>query len=259
MYHQTQPKQNASAPFLCMRLMCSQNQDEVDLVKNELLKAGIPSETRSHPIAEALGVRGVELWVQDERNFFDAAKLYERMQDRAAGRPPAPATPPQADASQKFTNASEPDAQQCSIPRGGVNGVDSRQVGQPRRQELKQASSLLEKGLEEMFLRETELAGKCAALGSKTEVLSKALVQAQAELARERESRTAAEKNHLAERQARIAAEQRAERASLGQQSLEKQLLGHKQLVRQIQAHAVALNSLFLNKTTQGVAVAGNQ
>src|SRR5206468_2834128 len=74
---------NAPTPHLCMRLMCSQNRNEVEAVKKELLKAGIPSETRPHPVAEALGVNGLELWIQNERDFFDASKLYARLQGRA--------------------------------------------------------------------------------------------------------------------------------------------------------------------------------
>jgi hypothetical protein len=173
-----------------------------------------------------MGVSGLELWVQDERNFFDAAKLYARMQGRAAGRSGEPATAQQDEASQT----------------------------QPGREELKHASSLLEKGLEEMFLRESELAGKCASLRTKMEELRQALAKAQADLAREIESRAVAERNYLAERQARIAAEQRAERASVAQRSLEKQLVWQRQLERQIQAHLAGLNSLFLNKSTKGVA-----
>src|SRR6516164_9190563 len=78
----TPPKveEDPSASFLCMRLMCSQNKAEVEAVKKELLKAGIESETRKHSLAESFGVNAVELWVQDERNFFDAANVIARMQ-----------------------------------------------------------------------------------------------------------------------------------------------------------------------------------
>jgi hypothetical protein len=56
-----------------MRLMCSQNQDEVELVRNELLKAGIHAEMRREAIAEAVGVTAIELFVPDARNFLDAS------------------------------------------------------------------------------------------------------------------------------------------------------------------------------------------
>ena len=98
-------EQDKSAPYLCMRLMCSQSRAEIEAVKDELTKAGIATETRNNPMAEALGVNGLELWVQDERDFFNAANLFARMQ--------APA----------FLSSAEPDgavlplAQQPPAPR----------------------------------------------------------------------------------------------------------------------------------------------
>jgi len=65
---------NMSAPFLCMRLMCSQEPGSVEEVKKELFKAGIATETRCH--------QGIELWVQDERDFFSASTILAAMQAR---------------------------------------------------------------------------------------------------------------------------------------------------------------------------------
>src|SRR5262245_6655079 len=81
---QAQLQPNGSAPYLCLRLISSGNEHEVEEVRRELLKAGIASEKRRHPIAEAFGVSGVELWVQNERDFFNASQLYARMQHLAA-------------------------------------------------------------------------------------------------------------------------------------------------------------------------------
>jgi hypothetical protein len=300
--------------------MCSQNQDEVEVVKNELLKAGIASETRCHPMAESLGVRGIELWVQHEQDFFDASKLYARMQERAAGRSGGPAPNPQG---KRPIVAAGPEAEPCRPAQGEVKSIASGPPKEPRREELKHARSLLEKGIEEMFMRESELARECASLRSKVEQLSKALAQAQADLDREIQGRAVAETNQTAqisglvnaldrekqewqqqlkrrddslknaqeeldsmsrlleaqqaaamglkqqvvslelqrneheialsnaraealeERDARIAAEERAEKAVLAQESLETQLAGYKKLEQHMQAHVASLSSLF--------------
>ncbi len=314
--------------FLCMRLMFSRNQDEVEVVKNELLKAGIAAEIRRDPIADAMGVSAVELWVQDKRSFFDASKLYARMQDRVAGRSGGPATKPK-DETERRIGVNMPDAERSSPPHRDVNGGDSRHASEPRREELKHASSLLEKGITEMFRRESELAAECASLRSKVEELSQALAQGKGAFAREIESRAAVEKNQagqisglasalerekqkcqqqlksrddslksaqekldsvsrllqtqqaagaalreeivslemqrdeheislcnarteaLAEREARIASEERAEKAGL---ALEKQLVKQAELEQQMQAHLASLTSLFRRVDTKGAS-----
>lgn len=190
-----QVEPNLSAPFLCMRLMSSQNQDEVESLQKELLKAGIASETRCHPMAETLGVNGVELWVQNERDFFDASKLYARMQERGAGKPKVAAGHSKGEAAERYMGAAKGEPGLYRPTNWDVNSLDARQPSEPRREELKHASSLLEKGLEQMFLRESELAGQCASLRSKMEELTGALAQAQGELARERDSRLVTESN----------------------------------------------------------------
>src|SRR5262249_32597698 len=203
---------------------------------------------------------------------------------------------------------------------------------EPRREELKQASSLLEKGIAEMFRRESQLAEECASLRDKVEELSHALAEGQTALAREIESRVAAEKSQadqisalmstlererqkwqqqlkgrddslktaqeklnsvsrllqtqeaaaaalkeemvslemqreehkaslcnarteaLAEREARIAAEERAEKAVLAQASVEKKLGDRSELDKQIQIHVTNLASLLRRMDTKGAS-----
>src|ERR1051325_5334169 len=96
---QAQLEPNASAPSLCLRLMTSGNENEVEEVRRELLKAGIASEKRRHPIAEAFGIGGVELWVENERDFFDASQLYAPMQHLAGNGPEAQANGPRPETS----------------------------------------------------------------------------------------------------------------------------------------------------------------
>src|SRR5262249_22568520 len=118
-----------------MRLMCSQNQNEVEVIRNELLKAGIPAEMRREPMAEAMGVTAVELFVPDARNFLNASKLYARMKDRAAGSPGQPATQPQKEVSEPAVGTAKSNAEQPSSPHGDVNGADSTHTNGPRREE----------------------------------------------------------------------------------------------------------------------------
>src|SRR5262249_34017146 len=124
---QTQVKPEASAPFLCMRLMCSRNKDQVKVVRNELLKAGIPSTTRPALLGGAVGAGVVVLWVEAGRIFSDASKFYARIGGGASGGPAAPATNPQADSAERR-----------------VNGTESSRAREPRPEELTHARSLLE-------------------------------------------------------------------------------------------------------------------
>jgi len=306
----------------CMRLMCSQNQDEVELVRNELLKAGIHAEMRREAIAEAVGVTAIELFVPDARNFLNASKLYARMKERAAGSSGQPAARPQKQTSEPSATAKS-NAKQPSSSDRDVKGADSALANAPRREEWKQAASLLEKGMAEIFRLESELNGECASLQKKVEELSQALTNEKAALAHEVEGRVASEKNQaaqlsalsstlererqkwqqqlkgsddslkasqekiesmsrmlqakdgvtatlkeqivalglrleehktlvlnarteaLAEREARIAAEERAQKLGETQASLEKERLKHKELEQQMQAHVASLTSLF--------------
>jgi chromosome segregation ATPase len=208
-----------------MKLMCSQNPDDVKVVKNELLKAGIPSETRVQPIAGPAGFGRVELWVENERDFVTASKLYGRIQDRASGRPAG-------------------------------NGADSKVPGASRREDLKHARLLLERGIEEMFQRESELAGECASLRSKAEESSQGLAKVQAALAREIEGRAVAEKNQ-AEQIAGLTRALEAER-----QNWQQQIKARDELVKKTQLKLDATARLLQNQQAslaalkeQGVAL----
>jgi len=190
---QLQP--NVSAPSLGLRLMTSGNENEVEEVKRELLKAGIASEKRRHPIAEAFGVSSVELWVQNQRDFFNASQLYARMEHLVASRPEAAATGQKSETSGGSVGGPKLKAEPSSNVAKDVSKVDSRPVVQPRCAELQQASSLLQKGIEEMLAHESELASECASLHNKVEELTRTLDQAHADAAQEIKSREAAEYN----------------------------------------------------------------
>ena len=324
---QAQPHSNATDPSLCLRLMASGNEKEVEVVRKELLKAGIASEKRRHPVAEGFGVSHVELWVQNEQDFFNASQVYARIQQLAVKGPEAaaPSQEPQTNGAPVIRPKSEP----SSTPAKGVGKVDSKPIVQPRCAELKQVSSLLQKGIEEVLVRESELASECASLHNKVQELTRTLAQAHADAAREIKSHEAAERNQaeqladlmdtlererrewqqkmkssddfckhakeqanalnrllqtqkevstalkkelaalelqrdqqerdlsetrkemVAERQARVAAE---ERAAFIEESLQTQWVERQELERQIQAHASSLGSLLSRVTSKAVS-----
>jgi chromosome segregation ATPase len=241
-------------------------------------------------------------------------KFFNRMEHLVDNRP-------EAAANRQKTEASD-------APAKDVSKVDSSPVAQPRCAELKQASSLLQKGIEEILVRESELASECASLRLRVEELTRALAQAHADAAREIENREAVERNQaeqltgllttlererrewqqklkssedscnhakaqagalsrllqtqqavgtalkkelaalelqrdqqelalseagkemVAEREARVAAE---ERASLIEESLQSQWVERQELERQIQAHAANLGSLLTRVTSKPV------
>lgn len=314
-----QDQAQSDARDLSMRLMCAGHETEIELVKKELFKAGITSETRRHPLAEALGVSGVELWVQNEQDFFNASKVYTRLQGKAPSTPP-PTPKPQISVRQP---------EKPGPASKDASKVESRPVVQQSCLELKEASSLLQKGIEEMLLRESELANACTSLQGKVEELSQALGKAQADVAREIKGREAAERKEAeqvtglldtlarerkewqeklkssddsfknakeqvtslsrllqnqqaaatalkqelaaleiqrdqqeralsearnetaAEREARVAAE---ERAGVAEQSLETQWIERQDLERQLQTHAASLGSLLAKVTSKAGA-----
>jgi len=296
--------------------MCAGHEQEIELVKKELFKAGIVSETRRHPKAEGLGANGLELWVQNEQDFPNASE-----------------TPPNPNIETSEAPGSGPklQAEPSGNPPKHVGKVESIPVIQPSCLELKEASSLLQKGIEQMLLHESELTGECASLHSNVEKLTQALAQAQADVLSEFKKREAVEHNQTTrlsgildtltrerqewqeklkasddalksakeqvtslswllqaqqaaattlkqevaalglqreqqeqclsdvrketdtERQARLAAEQRA---SFAEDSLQTQWAERQELERQIQAHAASLGSLLARVTSQ--AAAGN-
>jgi hypothetical protein len=180
------------AAKLPMRLMCAGHEEEIELVKKELFKAGIAAETRRHPIAEALGASGVELWVQNEQDFSHASRLYTSLQGKAVNSPETPPSP-KAETSGASGSGPKPQPEPASNPPKDGSKVESIPVGQSRCVELKEASSLLQKGIEQILLRERELKGQCASLHGKVDELTQALAQAQADVLREIKSREAAE------------------------------------------------------------------
>jgi hypothetical protein len=173
--------------------MCSRDPAEVEALQNEFFKARIAVATRNNPVAESLGIRAVELWVTDTGDFFTASKLYAEMRDRTSGKGGGATVPLQAETPDQHPK--EPEPGKVEPPNMGVNGSNSKHANEPQREELEQASSLLEKEIDEMLKRESEVVTECASLRGKMKEMGQALAAARAALAREAESRAAAERD----------------------------------------------------------------
>ncbi len=172
--------------------MCSPNRAEVEALKDELGRAGIVTETRNNPTAEALGVTGIELWVKHEKDFSEAATLYAKMQAHSPGRPLDHSPKPQKPSGAVELPQVEPD-------KGRPLDVDPAHASEPRLHKLEEDTAFLEKQLEEMLDFQKEVATQCLAVRSKTRELRQALTDTHAALCVENEKRAAAQKKQAEE------------------------------------------------------------
>lgn len=159
------------------RLMCSTQQEEIGAVKRELFRAGIRSEIRENPLAAALNITRLELWVENDKDYFAAQKFYAGMQARAGnGHEPADG--------EESTGASiNPEvalsSSRWAVSRGAA-GRDGNGKSQLPGGELEQVSLLLEKEIEEILEREDALSEDCSTLRGEVENLSRSLSESQA-------------------------------------------------------------------------------
>jgi hypothetical protein len=156
------------------RLMCSTKPEEVGAVKRQLFKAGIRSEIRSNPVATALNIVRLELWVENDNDYFAAQKFYNNMVARAGNGLEPTAT---EDSTESSVVLRDPEAS----PTRAVNrGVDGENKSQCPGGELEEVSLLLEKEIEEVIEREDALTATCTALRSEVESLNRSLSESQA-------------------------------------------------------------------------------
>jgi predicted nucleic acid-binding Zn-ribbon protein len=162
------------------RLICSTQQDEIGAVKRELFKAGIRSEIRSNPVAAALNITRLELWVENDNDLLAAQKLYARMQARAGnGHDPADAdTNTETSADLEGLPTPSTTALAPLNPTGA--DPDRKSRGRPPGSELEQVSLLLEKEIDEVLEREEALSKTCTALRNEVESLTRSLSESQA-------------------------------------------------------------------------------
>lgn len=159
------------------RLMCSTQQEEVGAVKRELFRAGIRSEIRENPLTAALNITRLELWVENDKDYFAAQKFYANMQARAVnGHEPAAEEEP---AGASINPEVAPDSSKWAVSRGAA-GRDGNCKSQLPGGELEQVSLLLEREIEEILQREDALAETCSTLRGEVENLSRSLSESQA-------------------------------------------------------------------------------
>ncbi len=180
------------------RFICSQDRAEIETVKKELFRAGIRSEIRSNPLADALRVVRLELWLEDERDLFNASKLYAGIQSRNGRKPVDSAAAQRTEPPEIYVDVDDPPGNRKVRKQRGREEAEQPQP-EAASETLMEASALLEKEIETALEREAELARKCGGLHSRIEELTGALAKAETELARERESRQTYEKKAAAE------------------------------------------------------------
>ena len=189
--------------------MCSRDREQVEFVKRELSRVGIQTEIRSNPLAAALRVSRLELWVPDDRDFKMASQLYAQLEARfgeGAGNarldidaaveviveePPPPRRATRVnDSTPRLVNA-EPAS---SPPPNNTHPAN----------DLEQAGALLEQEIEALLARESELEQKVEVLQGKVKSLTDSLNHSQSQVTREVNAREAVEKKAalLAESQA---------------------------------------------------------
>ncbi len=188
--------------------------------------AGIRSEIRSNPLAQALRVTRLELWLEDERDLFNASKLYAGIQARGDGKSGSPPASRKHEPSEVYVEVDDPPParnRESQLNRRNGPGAESKQASEQDTDALMNASALLEKEIEAVLQRESELAGTCASLHTQLNSVTQELAQARADLTRESEARETAEKKQSTElaalrdavereRTARTAAEEQLER-----------------------------------------------
>jgi len=150
------------------RLMWSTQHAEVGAVKRELFRAGIRSEIRS---TGALNVTRLELWVENDNEFFEAQKHYANMQARAGNgdEPDATEVPTET----PFDPENFESTPTWSLSQGVPDLVENNQNQRPDG-ELVQESSLLEEQ-KEVLKPNDVLSETSAALGSGVESLGRSL------------------------------------------------------------------------------------
>jgi hypothetical protein len=182
------------------RLMCSRDRQEVETLKSKLFQAGIPSEIRSNPLACKLGFTQLDVFI-DERDLFGAAKIRQNLgtvvctddaldslegSRRINGSVKTAASELVTDVGVLSSPATEPPRPESPGPEPGTGGAKPES-------EFAQATALLEKEVEELLVRESNLTDRCSSLVENVKALDESLAQARADLAREVSNRSSAE------------------------------------------------------------------
>ncbi len=242
-----------TSPAIMTRFICSQNPAEVESVKKELFLAGIRSEIRSNPLANALRLTRLELWLHDERDLFSASKIYAGIRDRAEGEAGNRAVAKDQNPPGYTEVDDPPDFKAGEVHQQNAKIPEPAAPAEPSADEFARATALLEGEIDELLYREGELRNRSAILENQVRELNKGLAQAQGELAREKESRAVVEKQHggeIARLQSALQGEQLAR--AQAQEQLERERREW-QLQLETRDQSLARNRQELNAATEQV------
>ena len=217
---------------MCMKLMCSQNQNEVEVVRDELRKAGIATEMNQ---ARSLFEKALQgLFQRESELTAECASLRKKVDEL---------TQALARENESHRVAESNQEQQMSAL---VKTLESeRQTWQEQladRDEFVKRTQMKLEAISRLLEAQREAVGPL-----REEIVSLELQQEDY-----KKFLCAAREESLAERDARVAAEERADKATQARKSLEAQLLHCRSLEHQMQGYVASLNSLWgRTETTQ--------
>ena len=183
-----------------IRLMCSNDRQEVETLKRKLFRAGIPSEIRGNPVASVLGITRLEVFI-DARDLLRASKVRHALETLVSADDPAgiPGGGREIngivkdEASELVTEVEVLPSPSTEPPWEESPGREPETGGAEPKVEFAQATASLEEEVEELLVRESRLVNRCSSLEEKLKVRDESLAQARADFAREASNRSSAE------------------------------------------------------------------
>ena len=184
-----------------IRLMCSNDRQEVETLKRKLFRAGIPSEIRGNPVASVLGITRLEVFI-DARDLLRASKVRHALETVVSADDPAGSPGGgreingivKGEASELVTEVEVLPSPSTEPPREESPGREPETGGAEPKVEFAQATASLEEEVEELLVRESRLVNRCSSLEEKLKVRDESLAQASVDFACEVSNRSSAEK-----------------------------------------------------------------
>jgi predicted nucleic acid-binding Zn-ribbon protein len=184
-----------------IRLMWSNDRQEVETLKVNLFRAGIRSEIRGNPLASVLGIARLEVFV-DERDLHRASKVRHELESMVSAGDAAGSHGggrdingiAKGEASELVTDVEVLPSPSPEPPREESPGRDPEAGGAEPNVEFAQATALLEKEVEELLVRESRWVNRCSSLEEMLKERDESLAQAKADVAREASNCSSAEK-----------------------------------------------------------------
>lgn len=213
-----------------IKLMCSKDRQGLKDLESELCKAGIQFEVRGNPLTAAFGITRFEVHVGEE-DWQAAADIWQGF--LAAGG--AEDLPVNLRGTRGFNGFVEPAPSDLVVeakviaapatppPEETLDRRPETGCAEPK-SDLTQATTLLQKEVEALLARDSELVNRCSALEEKIKDLDEALSQSRADHDREASQRSAAEKKLTEVSEARAALQKEVQALELRLQASEQAL-----------------------------------